>query len=97
MLKLPDSLTIHNVGQVRQTIISYLEKQKKEENNIIAFDARSLKDIDGAGIQLLLSTLKAFGQEELSFSLVNRGKILEQLLELSGASDIVEKGVFKKK
>ncbi len=95
MLKLPEFLNIHNVREVREEILAHLGKRMKEGKKEFVLDAAVLQDVDAAGIQLLLATFKACQREGLSFSLMNRGKMLEQLLELSGAVDIVEKGVFK--
>lgn len=92
MFVFPDSLNIHNVKEVQEQLLEFLQQgepgKTKEE---VVMDAGNINDIDAAGLQLLLSTCKTIRREGRKYRLVNQGQLLNHLLELSGAGDILEK------
>ncbi len=89
MFLLPGTLTIHNVDEYRQKLITYLEQNKEKEATVL--DATALQDIDTAGLQLLLSFCKIFLLEERSFRIINKDPYVQQIFDLSGSSDVLEK------
>ncbi len=92
MFELPDSLTIHNVKDVQDDLLSLLPKLMKDASEGCVLDAVNLQDMDAAGLQLLLAAQKSFNAEGISFRVINRGEMIEKLLELSGAVEYLDGG-----
>ncbi len=90
MFNLPEMMTIHNVQEVQEQLLGYVQQLSPEEP--VVLNAEEVQDADAAGIQLLLSAAKTFRQEGRPYRLVNCQELLERLLTISGASDIVDKG-----
>ncbi len=90
MFILPETLTIHNVEEYQEKLLSYLKENAEKEAAVL--DAKALQDIDTAGLQLLLSFCKIFLLEERSFRIINKDPYVQQIFDLSGSSDVLEKG-----
>lgn len=85
MFTLPENLTIYNVKEVKEDLLDHLSHVDKE----VLIDAERLKDIDGAGIQLLLSLYKTLQSEDRTLIIKNRSELVDHLLQHSGAADIL--------
>ena len=92
MFKLPDTLNIENVKEVQEELLNYLQEATKDENEDLALDAGELRDIDAAGLQLLISAYRTFAEEGHPIRLINVSEFLEQMLDISGAIGILGKG-----
>lgn len=86
MFELPENMTIYNVGELKEELLIHL---KNSGGDPVQLDAAKLKDIDGAGIQLLLSLYKTLQEEDRSLSIQNPNQLLNHLLQVSGAADIL--------
>lgn len=84
MYLLPENLTIYNVKEIRKELMEYSQK-----TNECTLDAKDLKDIDGSGLQLLLSLYQSCEMRGRHFKLINRGEELAHLLDISGVTDIL--------
>ena len=89
MFQLPDTLTIHNVVEYHEKMLGYLEQQGAEGEGI--FDAGALREIDTAGLQLLLSFSKMAFLQKKSLQIINRDPVVERLCQLSGTVEIFDK------
>ena len=89
MFILPEALTINTVKEVQEELISF-SKQKLEKNEKEAtLDLIQLKDLDTAGLQLLLAVRMSFHNKNCSLRLINVGASLQHLLQLTGAGEIL--------
>lgn len=88
MYKLPESLTIHNVKEVQESLLLYLEEKALEDDQII-IDANELNDVDASGLQLLVSACKTLKGQEKEYIVENIKDDLENVLRTSGALDII--------
>ena len=82
MLKLPERLTIESVGQLRDTLLAAIE----EAAGALSLDARQVHEIDGAGLQLLLSTASEAAERTVHLEL-RPSAPLADTLRLLGLSD----------
>ena len=64
---LPAELTIYNVVELRNAMLAWLGDEATSTGMPLAVDASAVADVDGAGVQLLLS---------LARSLADRGREL---------------------
>ena len=92
MYTLPESLTIRNVKSIRDELICYLEHQLetgrgKEKETPLNF--LQLKDIDTAGLQLLLSAAVSSRNNNCPLRVVNVQPPIRELLLVTGAGDIL--------
>lgn len=93
MYTLPESLTIQNAASIQKELIRFLdepgeaEKTKKEA----VFDFIHLKDLDTAGLQLLLAAAKSMLNRGWSLKAVNIPAPIQELLQLTGAGDILSR------
>ncbi len=85
MFSLPDNVNIYNVKEIRQDLLEYLHEVDKE----CIIDAQNVKDIDGSGIQLLLSLYKSCNREDKSIKILHLDEQLNHILEISGSIDIL--------
>ena len=89
MFKLAKDLTIHNVEQVQQELLNYIEASIKKNQSQLKLDGGGVEDIDAVGVQILLSAYITAQQEEIDFSLLNSSSFLIEALNISGANDIL--------
>ncbi len=87
MYTLPSSITVDNVESVRDELLKWY---KEQEQGSVVVDAAKMHSMDATGLQLLIVASNTFGRAGYSFQLVNATPALEELLELSGGSDLVE-------
>lgn len=90
MFQLPESLTIHNVAEFHAKMLEYISLQEEKGEGI--FDAGALREIDTAGLQLLLSFSKSAFLQKKSLQIINRDSLVQRLCQLSGTGDIFDKG-----
>lgn len=86
--KLPNSLTIHNVKEVQDSLLVYLEQSNLEGAKVI-IDASDLNDIDASGVQLLVSACKTLDEEKREYTVENINEDLENMLRVSGVLDTI--------
>lgn len=91
MFVLSEALIMSTVEKHRAELLAYLQQEAESSNKEVVIDASKLRDIDTAGIQLLLSSFKTASQKGLRLSLLNTGDYALKMLELSGASDVLGK------
>lgn len=90
MFAFPGSLSISNVNEVRNELLAYL-KEKEPENGIV-LDLSGLQDLDTAGLQLILSVCMTINAEGRSFLFEDISPFVRQVFQMSGVTDILEKG-----
>lgn len=91
MFVLPESLTIHNVREVQEALLSFLAQSSEEPDSEMIIDMANVRDFDAAGLQLILSAYQTFFKEGRPCRLINV-QALEQWLDLTGAGDILRNG-----
>ena len=64
-LVLPQELTIYTVGELRNSWLSWLSEHT-DENRV---DASMVDQVDGAGLQLLLSLARSMAKRDVSLQL----------------------------
>lgn len=89
MFVLAETLTMSTVEEHRAELLEYLQEEEVRSNKEATIDASNLRDIDTAGVQLLLSSFKTATQKGLNLYLLNAGDYVLKMLELSGAADIL--------
>ena len=85
---LPGTLTISNVQQVKNDLLKFLDSEVLNSEFIV--DSVALEIVDATGLQLLIVASRSFEKKGCSFQLKNISPVLQQLLELSGAADLIE-------
>ena len=92
MYELPESLTVFNSEEVLESlgkyVSSYIEGQGQSDKVVI--DATKLIDLDGAGLQLLLSAYKTCELRNIPFHITGIDKEIMTLLEITGTKDMLE-------
>lgn len=92
---LPSELSIYTVGELRTTWLEWLNPAPVADGNqnplddAFSVDAASVGEVDGAGVQLLLSLAKALSKRERNLSLVNPSQPLVNACAALGASDLL--------
>lgn len=94
MLILPESLTIFNGEHVLDELTQYINTCIDEQgtNAIITLDAGKLNDIDGAGLQILLSVYKTYNARNVNVQLIGAGDELRRVFEITGVQEIMGAG-----
>ena len=87
-LRLPKELTIYTVSSWKEDILE--ELSAKED---LRLDCSSLKKLDGAGVQLLLSLEKTTFREKFDVELINIGAEIREIIELAGVEELLLGGV----
>lgn len=90
MFTLPQDMTIHNVKTIQTELLDYIEMQIGENKSKLILDANEVDDIDAAGLQVLLSAYLTAQEEEISFELKNNAGYFNEVLNLSGVSDVLD-------
>lgn len=92
---LPSELSIYTVGELRTKWLEWLNPAPAADGsqNLLdeAFrvDAASVGEVDGAGVQLLLSLAKALSRRDRNLSLVNPSQPLVDACAALGASALL--------
>ncbi len=92
MYVLPEALTFRNVKTIRDELLHYLEhrlKENEEGEKEATLDFFHLQDLDTAGLQLLLSAVRSFQNNDCLLKIVNMQALIKELLQLTGAGDII--------
>lgn len=89
MLVLAETLTLYTVQDCVSELLEYLNTREVTEEKEAVLDASKLRDIDTAGLQLLLSAGKTAFRKGLRLRIVNASESLSRILELSGAGDVL--------
>lgn len=82
---LSENVDASNVELVKHELLNFIEK-----NNIVTLDGCILEDIDGFGLQLLLSAHKYCFTKSKPFFLIGASNKLRTVLELTGFLDLIE-------
>lgn len=92
MYQLPDSITIFNSEEVLESLNKYLQSYLESgQSGTVTIDAKQLTDIDGAGLQLLLSAYKTCEQKNIPFKLLGVNQEIVGLLDITGTKDVLER------
>lgn len=91
MFTLPENLNIYNVKDVQEQLLSYCEQLLTEEQKEAVLDFSELRDLDAAGLQILMASHKTFSNAGLVLKLDGVNSFVQHLLNLSGSSDILER------
>ena len=89
MVVLTDSLTVDTIEENRRHLLVFLQEQGEKKEKEAVLDVSNLRDIDTAGVQLLLSAHKSAAQKGNKFYLVNTDEFISKMLEFSGAGHIL--------
>lgn len=81
---LPEALTIYQVGPVRELFLKWL-KRPPANGRTFKLDGSAVAEVDGAGLQLLLSLVKSLSQRQCSLQVVNASPALCEGAERLGA------------
>ncbi|MFW6022301.1 MAG: STAS domain-containing protein [Bacillota bacterium] len=92
MFYLPEVVNIYNVSEVKKNLLNILESENEKE--IISLNAEKMEDIDGAGIQLLLSFIKSVNKNNKQVEIINKSDDIKRLFSISGLNCTV-KGLVK--
>ncbi len=90
MFRLPESLTIHNVKEIQEELLTYLQQVPAGREKEFNLDCSGLRDLDAAGLQLLLSAYKSFSQADIDVKITGTTSFVQHFLDLSGSSDILK-------
>ncbi len=90
MFTLPQDMTIHNVKSIQTELLDYIEREIAEDQSELILDAKKVDDIDAAGLEILLSAYLTAQEEGLSFKLKNNDGYFNEVLNLSGAGDVLD-------
>ncbi|MFW5787139.1 MAG: STAS domain-containing protein [Halanaerobiales bacterium] len=88
MFKLPESLDIYKIEDVRENLIEFIEKKLKKGEKEIVFDAAKTEDMDASGLQLLMAAYRTIREEKAELKIINRGQNFNKLLLLAGAEQL---------
>lgn len=92
MYQLPDSMTIFNSEEVLESLNKYIQSYLESgQPGTVILDAKQLTDIDGAGLQLLLSAYKTCEQKSIPFKLIGVNQEIIELLDITGTKDVLER------
>lgn len=86
MFSLDESLTIYNVVDVKERFFAYLQE---EGNNQFYIDASKVEDMDGVGLQLLLSIMKTCTNAGVMIT-IKISRTVKELLQLTGSLQMIE-------
>ncbi len=92
MFKLPESLTIFNGESVLEQLIQYLHDGTDGQNSnaVVVLNADELHDIDGAGLQILLSVYKMCADHQIAMQLTGVNSELRRMLEITGVQAVID-------
>jgi ABC-type transporter Mla MlaB component len=92
---LPAELSIYTVGELRTKWLEWLSPAPGTDgsqnllDDAFSVDAASVGEVDGAGVQLLLSLAKALARRERTLSLVSPSQPLVDACAALGASALL--------
>jgi anti-anti-sigma factor len=91
MYVLPESITVFNAEELLDSLNKHIQGDIYEQgkSDTVSIDAKDLVDIDGAGLQLLLSVYKTCELKNLSFKMVGINEEIAMLLEITGTKDVL--------
>ena len=87
MYKLPESININQIDEIRKDLLSYINQLSEEKSEVI-LDCGTVKDIDAAGIQLLISVLIMVKRRELDINLINT-EDLNYIFRITGLKNFI--------
>ena len=82
---LSEKIDASNIELAKHELLKFIEK-----NNIVTVDGSIVEEIDGFGLQLLLSAHKYCFTKSKPFSLIGASNILRTVLELTGFLDLID-------
>lgn len=82
MYRLPSELTIHEVSEIKKGLLDLADNNPGEKEYVI--NGADVKDVDAAGIQVLLSFYKTLQNRGAKVSLKESSDTLIRMLKLSG-------------
>jgi len=86
-LALPQELTIYHVGALReQWLTALLAVSPEGESPVYAVDGAAVQDVDGAGVQLLISLDRALTQRQRSLVVHDASPVLRQACATLGVA-----------
>ena len=94
-LSLPPELTIYTVPDLRSAWLQFLEQLDTQapgeapEDDRIALDASRIDDLDGAGVQLLLSLARSLRERQRRLVLVQPSEIAGRACRCLGVERIL--------
>ncbi|OEF95819.1 STAS domain-containing protein [Desulfuribacillus alkaliarsenatis] len=93
MFQLPESITVFNSEEVLESLSKYINNIifGQNSNEQVILNARELTDIDGAGLQLLLSAYKTCELKNIPYSITELNDEIMALLDITGTKVIVER------
>ena len=86
-LRLPAELTIYTASQCRAAMLDWLAGQPVD--GLCPVDGAAVDQIDGAGVQLLVSLAKALGSRQRALRLVDASGPLQAACASLGVADLL--------
>lgn len=91
MFVLPTGITVYNVEDVLEEFNRFIQSEDFTSGNadVVLIDASNLEDLDGSGLQLLLSIYKTSKQRNLPFTMLGMTEEIVNLLKITGTREIL--------
>ena len=86
---LPTELTIYTVGELRTQWLAWLTAEPADLPGTCHVDGAGVDDVDGAGLQLLLSLARALGNRQRTLQIVNPSRPLGSACEALGLAALL--------
>jgi anti-anti-sigma regulatory factor len=88
---LPSELTIFTVGEMAPTCMSWVDASAAEPaSDALELQADAVAEVDGAGIQLLLSLSNTLAQRQRTLRLLNPSQALSRACQSLGAQQLMD-------
>jgi anti-anti-sigma regulatory factor len=88
---LPSELTIFTVSEVAPTCLTWIDALAADpRSDALMLDANAVTEIDGAGVQLLLSLSNTLAQKQRSLCLLNPSQALSLACKSLGAQKLMD-------
>lgn len=90
----PSELTYQHIAAIHDELLTFFNQFEQSGNKKVFFDFNQISDLDITGLQLLLSLHKTINQQQYSFAFLNKSAYLQEMLDLSGATDLLSDDNF---
>ncbi len=85
-IELSEEISVYTVGEIRERIINLLNNDVKDD---MVFNLQNLKELDGAGLQLLISLQKTCDQLSKKCHFIFPEELKENI-KIYGISDVLD-------
>lgn len=88
-LELPAELTIYAVAEIRGTMLAWLARQEASALDTVEIDAGHVNDVDGAGLQLVISLLQTLTHQRRDWRFSACSSCMRDASQLLGGVDLL--------